>query len=290
MGKHIEREPTGLTRTRVMAMQPLTEFLPPVRASTETDIFPPISCRVDRLEKFQADMGIYGELMLDEGKDVDSIDMFTTRFSDVFRNASPERQRELGSELIQSISAKLRGRFSNDLNLLHDLLREGGQDSPEVAEDQRTWRELFEQSPRKDRLQIVRGVRGKTENILVLRFDDYLESWRKILSGNPTVSPEEAGQQIDRLKQTFDGASKKEQVGLSKQLREKIEVNPTGKFTAFLDLYTDLLKRNGHHLTPDELPAREEWIGRYNDAPSGEKGSVVIDQLQNRIIILNTFR
>lgn len=286
MRKLVEGEPTDLGA----AIRPLAGPVSLIGADTNTDISPSTgTCRIDRLERFKSDMGIYSELLLDEGKDIDSIEISTERLSDVFRNASPRRQRELSGELIDSISAKLRGRFFPDLNLLHDLLREDGQDAMKVAEDQRTWRELFEQSPRKDRLQVVRDVREKTENMLRQSFDGYLQSWNQILSDSHTTSPEEASQEVNKLKQTFDGASKRGKVGLSKQLREKIEANSTGKFSAFLDLYTDLLKRNGHHLTPGELPTAEEWIERYNNAPIGEKGHV-IDQLHNRITILNTFR
>lgn len=288
MGKRIETGQTGLTR----AVQPSTEGIFALRTDQRADFTPSASCRVDKLARFVSDIAIYGELLLDEGKDVETIEKTTTRFSGVFKNAAPKRQSELSGELIQTIDAKLRGRFFPDLDLLHDLSREEEQDTMNiviVANDQRTWRELFEQSPRKDRLQVARDVRKRTENMLIQRFDDYLKSWGQTLSDSHTVSPEEVIELIDKQKQTFDGASKRGKVGLSKQLREKIEANSTGKFSAFLDLYTDLLRRNGHHLTPAELPTAEEWIKRYTDAPIGEKGHV-LDQLHNRITILNTFR
>jgi len=285
MGRRSEIGPTGFIGT----VQPLTEGMPALRVDARTDFAPLTTCRIDKLARFESDMAIYSELLLDEGKDVETIEISIARFSDVFKNASPKRQGELTGEIIQTIDAKLRGRFSPDLALLHDLSREGGEDALEVEADQRTWRDLFEQSPRRDRLQIARAVREKNESILIQRFDSYLESWRKTLLGNHTVSQEETNQQIDKLKQTFDGASKRGKVGLSKQLREKIEANSIGKFTAYLDLYTDLLRRNGHHLNPDELPSTQDWIKIYHDTPIGGKGTV-IDKLQNRINILITAR
>lgn len=285
MTNSIENGSKGLRKTRQPSMEPLA----PVETGTQVKPSELTTCRADKLKRFSLDLSIYSELLLDGGQDIDAIEITTARFHDVFTNASPKRQSKLSNEIIQTIDAKLRGRFFPDLNLLHDLLSEGGQNDQEVGADQRTWRELFEQSPRKDRLQIVRAVREKNETILIQRFDSYLETWRQTLSDNPTISQEEASQQTDKLKKTFGGASKRGKVGLSKQLREKIEANSIGKFTAYLDLYADLLRRNGHHLTPRELPSAEDWIELYNSKQIGEKGTV-IDKLQNRISILITAR
>ena len=221
MSKNIEKEPTGLTSA--MTTRSSTELIPFVRADMRGDLSTSVSCRIDKLKRFKSDLDIYSEILLDGGNDIEIIEISNTRLSKIFENASPKRQYELSSEIIQTIEAKLRGRFSSDLSLLHDLLREDEQGTIEiVAKDQRTWRELFEQSSRKDRLQVTRGVREKTENILIQRFDGYLQSWSQTLSDSHTISPKEATQQIDKLKQTYDGASKRGKVGLSKQLKKKL--------------------------------------------------------------------
>lgn len=248
-------------------------------------------CRIDRFSRFKSDLEIYRAILSDEGKNIQVIENSAQRFSDVFKNASPNRQKELAGELIQAVNIKLRGRFNQDLNLFHELLREDGtQDGVKAGEDQKTWRELFENSSRKDRLEIARAVREKTENLLIQKFEDYLAAWRQSLLSNPTISPEEAAQQIDKLKEAFDNASRKGQIGLSKQLRERIDASSSGKFSALLELYSKLLKQNGHNMNPDELPKPQEWIERYTSALAPEKKHVIINQLQNRISLLITAR
>jgi hypothetical protein len=121
--------------------------------------------------------------------------------------------------------------------------------------------------------------------MLIANFGKYLETWKQILSGDPTMSHEEVKQRIIKQRQKFEHASRRGKVGLSKHLRETIDASSTAKFSAFLELYEVLLRENVNGKTG--LPTPEAWIEEYGNASYARRAGI-INRLHSNIAVLMT--
>jgi hypothetical protein len=172
-------------------------------------------------------------------------------------------------DLRKSVNRQLSGRLNTSLSLAHDLQADDEIDSNTLGKNEQVWRVLFANSSSIDRLEIVRSLEKENGEALVRNYDKYLKEWEEVLSGDPTLSPEAVLRKIIAAEQKFKYASTRGKIGLSRTLREVIDTSSTSKFSALLELYEELLRRDAGH--GDSLPELEDWIKKYSKGSTTER-------------------
>ncbi|HUD09724.1 MAG TPA: hypothetical protein VMR77_02900 [Patescibacteria group bacterium] len=238
-----------------------------------------------RLGKFQIDIFVYNELLLDDGMSIDAIDQKASSLLEVFRLSPLVRQQELAHKLRKQINLILTRRLNSSLVLTHALKTEDGVNSSAISKDEQEWKELFHNCTSPDRLEIVRSIEKLTEDMLMGNFGEYLEEWKRILATDPTMSPEAVRQEIVKQRQRFEHASRRGKIGLSRHLRETIDASSMANFSALLALYEELLRKNAYNIA--DLPAPEVWVEEYSNA-SIPRRKGIINRLHSNIIVLMT--
>lgn len=233
-------------------------------------------------QRYLDDQRALGLLLLDEGHTSQrEIDRGIKDATNLFMLSRRERQIELSQTAGAAIEARLDRIIPSNIVLLDELLKEAGEDPADITGEIMTWKLLFEQAPRRTRVEAAFKLRDEVGDKLIGSFDRTLESWRQSLA-EMGKSPEEIEKTVNALSERFSTASKRGKVGIAKDLRERIVASTSSRFSAFLDMYASYNAQLGHRIKGEELLSPEEWRERF-EAASGARRTSIVDQLEGKL-------
>ena len=255
-----EFEPVRLKVRRNGGLRPISEIQGPVCFIPDRE-----QKARDNADRFRADLDIVGELLVLSGtKTAEQVKKEKEEALRQFEGSDRPEQVKNHGVIIELAEFKLSQRFDSHLSLLESLLKEESRTTDEIEDTKRTWKGLFQNQPRRERLGVVKYLQSEAEGLLMQRVPLYIHSLGEFLTDTGKSDVLVEGE-VAVWEKRYEEAPEESKPFVAKALRERAKRAPGTEFNNLLLDYRILIAFR--IISPDKRGyiAPEDWLNKSRE-------------------------